>query len=663
MSRFAELDADLLKIETMIIWLDAEDIKGPWHELVWDPMVQAKYKELDMASALDKQMDLLIGALPTAIHKNLKQQIYVEGVGQVDRLWLVALALNTGNDGNYSRVQKGSKWSPGTIDRAVALLSSEELDYVQGIWNLLDTLRPEAAALYKRRTNLEFPAVEPREFAVTLADGSVKKMKGGYYPIRYDRDRSIVGEQAIAETISQLYDDNYTRAVTARGYSKDRAENFARPVDFTLNAIPGHIAQVIHDIAFGEAIDSVGKILLDPEIRATMQRRLGKERTAAFLPWLKGAANYQAYTVADLTGAYTKWIERRRSATTAAVLAAKITIMTGNFANIPVAMARIRPDYLTKAVVRSMRHPMESWRQAAALSGEVRHRMTTFDRDMKEGLASVRGQRNLRAQALRFGYAMTGFTDLVTAVPIFWGSYEQSRAHGMEHEDAVRAADATVRNIVSTGHPIDLPRAMRTRGPERLMTMFYGYASAQYQLLRSSLNQIEKARLDRAVGQRLPIIIAQATAVVAGNAIIGEMLSSRGPEDDENWAVWALRSMLLFPGTLVPGLRDLVRFYEGAASGNRGFYSASPILGTAEKVARAGWDVFYELPFGDGEKDVFDIGPDLISAGAFYYGVPGAGQIATSGHYFWDLFNDETPYVDFPTFVEDSLYPRPKERR
>lgn len=661
LSYFAEKDADLLRIETMLNWLDGGDKAGPWHRMILDTVQDAKHKELDLERAITKQISDLMQAFPKQIRAGLDKQVAIEGIGQRSRLWLMALALNTGNESNLEKLMGGHKWSRATIEQARARLTAEEMDYVQGIWNVIDGLKPEAAALYKRRTGLEFPEVKAQEFT-----HQGKTYRGGYFPVKYDRSRSIQGESQVAETVAQFFESDYPSAHTARGYTKDRNENFARPFDLRLAVIPNHIAQVIHDIAFGEAVASIGKILLHPEIRATMQQRLGEERAQAFLPWLKGVANYQAYSVADASSSFDKFMETRRSKTTAAVLALKMTIATGNLANMVTALRFVRPDYLAKGALSGLRHPVLSWRQARDESGEIRHRMSLFDRDMREQQRQLQGRTDWYSNALRFGYAFTAFTDVVTSVPIYNAAKMQALAGGADLETAVRAGEAAVRDTVGSGHPVDLPRIMRARGMSRAITMFYGYANSQYNALRSSLTEIEKARLDRAVGKRLPYILAQATAVIVGNAIIGEILASRGPGDDDPWSEWLLRKTLLYPFETIPGLRDTARFLEGVYEGKEfGDFSFSPLAKTFEKAAVAVKELVYDIPMG--EKEASEVAFDVLDAGTLWFGVPGQAQLKTTGVDIYDLLNGNQ---DLPQdaqslseFVHDLAYPRPPERK
>jgi hypothetical protein len=302
-------------------------------------------------------------------------------------------------------------------------------------------------------------------------------------------------------------------------------------------------------------------------------------------------------------------------------------------------------------------HPIKSWRDARAESGEVRHRMQLFDRDIRENVARLQNKHSFFANAMRFGYAFTASTDLVTTVPIYNAAKRQALNQGKDYETAKNYANGIVRLVVGSGHPVDLPAVMRSRGATRLFTMYYGYANSQYQGIRLSLNDIQKARLDRAVGRRLPYILAKATALVIGNAIIGEWLASRGPDDDEDKGAWFLRKAPLWALNTIPFARDFARALEGAIEG-RGTYSFTPLSKMGERAFIALKDVPDVL---SGDEDVSDAIPDFIDAGLMF--VPGGQQIDTTGTYIYDLLEGNAEPETFPQFLEDLAYPRPKERR
>ena len=60
--------------------------------------------------------------------------------------------------------------------------------------------------------------------------------------------------------------------------------------------VPGHIAQVIHDVAFDEWVRKSARIAEHPSMRTTMQRVLGEKRAREISDWIKFVSNQQAVT-------------------------------------------------------------------------------------------------------------------------------------------------------------------------------------------------------------------------------------------------------------------------------------------------------------------------------------------------------------------------------
>ena len=190
--------------------------------------------------------------------------------------------------------------------------------------------------------------------------------------------------------------------------------------------------------------------------------------------------------------------------------------------------------------------------------------------------------------------------------------------------------------------------------------MYYGYQNSQYQLYRDSMNEFGKARLDKQVGRRLPYILASTLAVAVGNGIVGELLASRGPAEDEDWGSFLLRKALLQSLQTIPVVRDLARGIEFMIEGHESF-NASPMASALEAAYRA----IAHVPdlFGDDEEQ-FAAAGGILGAAATLRGVPGASQARTTIGALWDNglpWDPDAP--DFLDYVHDLAYPRRKEER
>ena len=116
----------------------------------------------------------------------------------ITRSQVIALALNIGNDGNFGRLVSGSAlWKKITkgkqLTRAEIItlvqetLTTEELIAVQEVWDTFGALQPEVMAQAKRLTGRTPDLVKPSPITLASADGQILNLRGGCYPIVYDR--------------------------------------------------------------------------------------------------------------------------------------------------------------------------------------------------------------------------------------------------------------------------------------------------------------------------------------------------------------------------------------------------------------------------------------------------------------------------------------------
>ena len=97
------------------------------------------------------------------------------------------------------------------------------------------------------------------------------------------------------------------------------------------------------------------------------------------------------------------------------------------------------------------------------LSGEMRHRFNTLDREIREAQVELMGQYGALAQAKRFGFAMVVWTDKLTAYPLWIAAYNQALRGDVKGQDgkvmvqpdneeaAIRWADRAVRTTLTAG--------------------------------------------------------------------------------------------------------------------------------------------------------------------------------------------------------------------
>jgi hypothetical protein len=653
-------DAAHLKVEQLVEWLDSGKIDGPWARFFFDLADDAQTREFDMHRAVTQRIQELSESMPKEWRSSLMDRTSVRLPGfskPMTRYDLLSIAFNMGNAQNLQRLSDGYAWGEAQMQQVRDALTAEDWRFVQGVWDTLETMWPEMAALEKRMSGLEPAKVEALPF-----EAAGQQFRGGYFPLVYDPRKSGVGEKQAneAESVQAFVSQGYGRAATSRGATKKRVEKLTAPLllDFE-QILTSHMAKVIKDISHREAIIGIEKILTNPQVKEVLIDRAGEAQYNQLRKWTQVLVADRSDTLHQASG-FGKAAMVMRTNMAIVTMGWRISTMMAQFAGFAPSMDLVKPSYLAKAMIQSTKNPVQTFALMQEKSGEMRNRVATIDRDVKDALLRMRGEGGVLADIRRTAFYLTAMADRVVSVPTWIGAYNQALAEGKTDDDAIRAGDRAVRLSQGAGGAKDLAAVQRNNELMRLLTMYYTPFSVLYARLRDLGHQSAV----QGIGY-LPAATARMVALVALPAVLGELLAARGPEEDEDETWWAIRKMLLYPIATIPGIRDGSGFYESwiiAASGEGEMkyapsYKFSPIVSAIEKVLKSP-GVLYDTVTG--ERDL-DTGLwDLFETSGYIFGLPTA-QARVTGEYLEDLLTGDAEPENAPEMLRDLLYRRPKD--
>lgn len=250
-----KFDAAHLKTEQLVEWLDGGDVAGPWARYFFDLADDAQTQEYDLHAEITTRIEALSSGMPKAWRNGLLDRTAVRVPGfsrPLVRYELISAALNMGNAQNLQRLHDGYSWSEADLQRIKDALTDDDMRYVQGLWDAIETLWPHLAALEERVSGLAPEKVVAQSIIV-----NGKTYRGGYYPLVYDPRRSNAGEkQAEAqENVQSFVAHGYGRPGTDRGATKQRQEKLNAPplLDYE-QVVTSHLAKVIKDVSHREAV-------------------------------------------------------------------------------------------------------------------------------------------------------------------------------------------------------------------------------------------------------------------------------------------------------------------------------------------------------------------------------------------------------------------------
>ena len=564
---------------------------------------------------------------------------------------LLAVALNTGNEGNLSKMLEGEKWSHDQVRAALDRhLTADDWRFVQGIWDTIEGLWPEIAALEKRVSG-----VEPEKVARTPVETAHGTFEGGYYPLVYDPLRSFDVEQNRQRSGAALFENNYTRATTSQGHTIGRVDNYARPLLLSLDVLPRHLNAVIHDIAYREAVMDADRFLAEPRVRAAVEVALGREYYAQFRPWLQSIANDRAIDPRGLAC----WDRLAHAARTNATIvglgfrASTILVHGTSAALNSVGEAGVVP--MTRAVGAFMRDPRGMRDFVFEKSGEMRNRLNEVDRDMRDALRDLHGDHGPIGTVRRFSMMGVAMVDMASALPTWVAAHTEALNVFMEDAYAIYSADQSVRNAHGASGAKDLSTIQRGSETQKLFTMFYSFWNHLYNRQRDLFRD---ARDIRSIGDFGSVLARSFFYLVAPPVIHGLIAGGAGgKEEDESWAHRAAEHIGIGRVSGIPVVRDVA-----SAVGHGMDYRPTPAADAIVKLGSAAKDAGRALGLIEGEPSDRWVRHAIETPG-YFLGLP-TGQAAGAGQFLWDTWHgDEDPH-GVAEWTRGVMYgPAPSARR
>lgn len=626
------IDALLIRMEQMFKWADNGDVNGIFHKAIWDPIQRAHEELGDLSREATKKIQDAMDTMPKEMRQKMQDTVDVEGMpsGTLTRKSILTMLLNMGNDSNFEKLTKGYGISPDAVFKAVGRLTKEEVQWAQGIWDTVGSLRPKIGDLERRTTGLEPKWVDARPFTVTLQNGEQVKLDGGYFPVKYDPRVSTVGERQLTGDVSELTDKGFSRPSTPNGFTKERTR-FVGPLelDYEKVLLP-HLSAVLKDLSHREAVKQAYQLITNDQVRKAFTEAFGKEYTDQLLPWLKTIVNDSNGATMKGLGLLDSGARGIRRNTVAAAMGFRIRTALVQYTGITRSLHEVGTLPFARAYTEFMSNPKKSFAWINEVSGEMRNRAQNLDRDFREvhNRAVAGDLKGIKAQAAELAFHGLHLTDIAISYPTWLGRFRQSLAQGKDQATAIKEADQAVRMTQPTAGPKDLPAIMRNNETGKLLTMFYGHFNLLYQNIRDTGHFITDSK--NPINERAMKAAKTALVSIIIPGIAESIFSGSGPKKDESYAEWIFLKSLHFASASVPLLRELGTGIVDTLEGKRPDMKFSPMLETMSKAGGAVYDTKQAVTGeGDSTKAVMS---DLDAAG-YLTGIPGTGQIMTTARY------------------------------
>lgn len=634
------LMAQMSKIPFMASWLDGGERVGISHQVLVQPMTDAYAAEINLWKDVATPVMEAIENRSKEDRKRHNRKIFIPEIN--DHLYghqVIAVALNTGNQSNLRKLLLGEQWALPENEADIAFdnaklqavlrhMTASDWQMVQLIWDQMELLYPQLSEVHRRTTGLVPPKVE-----ATPVETAFGTFRGGYYPVKYDPNRSHRAAQnedkLNAETESMFSNNASIQASVNTGATNERT-GFYDAIRLSLDVVPAHFQETIHYITHHDPVREINRLIRDARVAQTIKEKLGPEEYAQLRPWLNDIAK-------DGREAPTKmfWddmLQRLRFGVTLGAMGFKAStgiIQISGLSNTISEVGMGNTMRGVRAVLGSTTTMKQAWEFAVENSKVMEHRAQTMDREIKNAMRKLEGKRGImpavqEASMKHIALIQTYMVDL----PSWHAAYTKGMAEWGDEQRAFQYADWVVEQVQGSGATKDLARIMRNQTETgRMFTMFMTFFSSLWNMERDLVKGAK-------AGTYSTTTVAAKVMFLFTLPVLFEMLMrgefSTDDDDDETAAQKMLTGVALYPIQSVPFVRDVAN----AVGGDFG-YNISPMQQIMEQGVRTIPEVI-ERGFTDEEitKGQAKGATKFIGAAL---GVPGTGQAWATGEHLHEV--------------------------
>ena len=433
---------------------------------------------------------------------------YKELGGSADKHALIAMLCNLGSDSNAARlcsqkpvgVKNSDIWVEESelIGREEAMLQTKQnlieflckhltkadIAYAQARINAASKFWPMLAEVNRRTKGFEPPKIEASPLVMKLASGESVVFEGGYFPLERDtRTGSMPGKFDRIDSTEEGSRPPQRTLTTNSGSSKSRTGG-KYPVDLSRGSEVTAVKSTIHDICYRETMLDFRKILNDEDIYRNMVERLGDTNVRLLREFLQACANpYGNKTAYMAEKTFTKIADALRNVATNAAIMFNFKTIMQNTTNI-FLYGNSTKGFTHADAFRALLRSFTSEGRAevdaiCAKSAFMRERSQVPDITLRD-IQNRSDLNPIEKRTLRYGAMLLGYTDMMTAKPVFAEAYMKKINEGKTEQEALDFANTVIRRTLGSSRIHDVSSMQRNSGLFRLFTMFQGFFNTQF---------------------------------------------------------------------------------------------------------------------------------------------------------------------------------------
>lgn len=488
---FLGMGAALKRVEHWTVEMDRGD-SGPFHNFILRPIYNAVTQYKAEKKPVIGKLREIFSRLDSDVFSDKKISAPELGYTFKNKGELLHAILHTGNESNLKKLLVGRNWADAEneqraldrsrwdafLDRMHQEQVLTEADYVfaQDVWDLLESTKAGAQKAHHDMYGYYFAEITAEPVVTPFGT-----FRGGYVPAITDPYLvESAAERADQENLLQDNASSMFPATTGKGFTMSRVAGYNKPLLLDLGLMANHVDKVLRFSTMGPAIQDVGRILNNSELKETFAEINPAWSSEMLIPWLKRTARQTVETKSSGWGgkaadAVFRGLRRRAGLQ---LMAANIGNAAQQLTGLFPAMAKVSPRKVGTALFQFTRNPFELTREITGKSPWMADRLDNEISQISGELRDILTQSKYeKAQdfGMRAGYWASGAAQHIVDVITWQAAYDEKISQGEDETESVQYADSVVRQTQGSFAPEDAS-SFEAKSPfVRLFTQFYSY--------------------------------------------------------------------------------------------------------------------------------------------------------------------------------------------
>jgi hypothetical protein len=538
--------------------MDQGDPDGPFRKFLWEPISEATDNfQLDYLKYKERLRDMVKLIEPGLTQDPIESEEL--GFKFRDKAQLVGAMMHMGNEGNLRKLLLGRAWGNENEDGSLntqawdqfmermyaeGVVTKADLDFVQGVWDMYEELKPAAQKTHKKVFGFYFNEVTANAFETPFG-----MYKGGYAPANIDptppkqgpaRAYSVADKRQMEE-LAQGHTSFNWPAAGGTGQYKSRVAQFNMPLSMELSHITKHLDSSLRFIHIKPLVIDASKLVASDRVRARLTDYDAAVVNDLIFPYLSRADKNRVSTLEGQGANFIwKFASSVRNRIAQQIMFLNVKNIVEQVTGFAPALSRVKPKFLAEGMAIYVSGPKSSVEQVADKSKfmKVRYNQQVFDIDLqiKEVFKPKTKLETMKEFGLKHTYIGQSILQHAMDTAVWLGAYNEAIEAGHNEQKAVRVSDSAVRETQVSIRPADIS-SLESNPFLRVFQMFMSFFNNMANLNMTEFHKIYTSDMSmkEKYSRGMYVYATSFAALAIGSELVARALGEGLDEDDDGF--------------------------------------------------------------------------------------------------------------------------------